>query len=365
MTDEIRYGIIGAGIMGIEHIQNVNNIDGAVVAAIADPAEPMRAWGAAEANGEVELFEDYRDLLAAGVVDAVVVATPNMTHADVMTDVLAVDGLHVMVEKPLATTVADCRRIMKAAEGHSGVVWVGLEYRYMPAAARLIAEVKGGAVGTLRHVAIREHRFPFLPKVGDWNRFNRNTGGTLVEKCCHFFDLMNLIVDSTPVRVMASGGQDFNHLDEEYDGEVPDILDAAFVIYEYADGTRAMLDLSMYGEASKHQEEIAVLGNDGKVEALTPGAVMKGSDPRQIVRVGNRKLSVVEEFEVTDDRIRSEGGHHGASYIEHLEFIRAIRAGTPAAVSLEDGLLSVAMGVAAQMAIAEKRIVEMSEVLTD
>ena len=136
MTEEIRYGIIGAGIMGIEHVQNVNNLDGAVVAAIADPIDGMRAWGAAEASGEVELFEDHRDLLASGLVDAVVVATPNMTHADVMEDVLAVDGLHVMVEKPLATTVADCRRIMAAAEGHNGVVWVGLEYRYMPAAAR-------------------------------------------------------------------------------------------------------------------------------------------------------------------------------------------------------------------------------------
>jgi predicted dehydrogenase len=363
VTDEIRYGIIGAGIMGIEHIQNVNHIDGARVTAIADPVEGMRAWGAAEAAGEVELFEDYRDLLASGLVDAVVVSTPNMTHADVMEDVLAVDGLHVMVEKPLATTVADCRRIISAAEGHGGVVWVGLEYRYMPAAARLIDEVKGGAVGTLRHLSIREHRFPFLPKVGDWNRFNRNTGGTLVEKCCHFFDLMNVIVDSDPVRVMGSGGQDFNHLDEEYDGEVPDIMDAAFVIFEYANGVRALLDLSMYAEASKHQEEIAVLGNVGKVEALTPGAVHRGADPRQIIRIGNREKSVVEEFEVSDERIRTQGGHHGSSYIEHLEFIAAIRAGLPAAVTLDDGLLSVAMGVAAQMAIAEGRVVEMTEVL--
>jgi predicted dehydrogenase len=268
-----------------------------------------------------------------------------------------------MVEKPLATTVADCRRILAAAEGHSGVVWVGLEYRYMPAAARLISEVREGAVGTLRQVAIREHRFPFLPKIGDWNRFNRNTGGTLVEKCCHFFDLMNLITQAEPVRVIASGGQDFNHLDEQYAGEVPDILDAALVIFEYDTGARAMLDLCMYAEASKHQEEIAVVGDIGKVEALTPGAVLKGADPRQIVRVGNRAASVVEEHEVTDDRIRWQGGHHGASYVEHLEFIDAIRAGTEPAVGLDEGLISVAMGIAAQTAIAESRIVEMSEVL--
>ena len=55
-------------------------------------------------------------------------------------------------------------------------------------------------------VAIREHRFPFLVKVDNWNRFTKNTGGTLVEKCCHFFDLMIQATGSRPVRVMASGG---------------------------------------------------------------------------------------------------------------------------------------------------------------
>ena len=361
--DTVRYGIIGSGIMGIEHIQNINHIDGAQVVAVGDPMESSRAWATAEAAGDIELFEDYRKLLAADIVDAVVVATPNMTHADVMEEVLSVPGLHVMLEKPMATSVADCRRIVAAAEHHSGVVWVGLEYRYMPAAARLIRELESGVVGTLHQLAIREHRFPFLPKIGDWNRFNRNTGGTLVEKCCHFFDLMRLMTRSEPVRVMASGGQDFNHLDELYDGEVPDILDAALVIFEFGNGTRAVLDLCMYAETTKHQEEIVAVGNLGKVEALTPGAALRGSDPRQIVRVGKRAAAVVEEFEVTDERIQWQGGHHGASYIEHLEFLTAIRSGTPAAVSVDDGLWSVAMGIAAQVSIAEARVVEMSEVL--
>ena len=99
-------------------------------------------------------------------------------------------------------------------------------------------------------VAIREHRFPFLTKVDDWNRFSANTGGTLVEKCCHFFDLMNLILRNAPWRVMASGAQDVNHLDERYDGRTPDILDNAFVIVDYPSGARALLDLCMFAEAT-------------------------------------------------------------------------------------------------------------------
>lgn len=57
-------------------------------------------------------------------------------------------------------------------------------------------------------------------QVNDWNRFNVNTGGTLVEKCCHFFDLMRLFAGANPVRVMASGAIDVNHKDEIYDGKV-------------------------------------------------------------------------------------------------------------------------------------------------
>lgn len=56
--------------------------------------------------------------------------------------------------------------------------------------------------------------------MNNWNRFNANTGGTLVEKCCHFFDLMRLFAGANPVRVMASGAIDVNHRDELYDGKV-------------------------------------------------------------------------------------------------------------------------------------------------
>ncbi len=285
----------------------------------------------------------------------VVIATPNHTHVDVLGDVLATD-LPVLVEKPLCTTVADCRKVMAAAEGREALVWVGLEYRYMPPVARLIEEVHRGGVGTVRMVAIREHRFPFLQKVGDWNRFNRNTGGTLVEKCCHFFDLMNHLVGDRPRRVQASGAQDVNHLDERYDGEVPDILDNAFVIVDYAGGARASLDLCMFAEASVNQEEVSVVGDTGKVEAFLPSCE---------VRIGARATgsSGVRAETVHDPAVRYEGFHHGSSYLEHVHLLEVIRSGGRAAVGLESGLLSVAMGVAAQTSIGEGRPVTLDEVL--
>ncbi|MDA8356335.1 MAG: Gfo/Idh/MocA family oxidoreductase [Actinomycetota bacterium] len=358
-TGVIRYGIIGTGMMGLEHFRNLGAVDGVEVTAMADPDEGSRqsARSTAEMAGRPvpEMFSDHRELLASGLCDAVVVASPNMTHAAVLLDVLAA-GIHVLVEKPLCTTVADCEKVVAAAEDFGGVAWVGLEYRYIPPVAALIDRVRDGVVGDLRMMAIREHRYPFLPKVGNWNRFNRNTGGTLVEKCCHFFDLMNLVIGRDPVRVMASGAQDVNHLDERYTGEMPDIIDNAMVIVEYEGSARASLDLCMFAEASRNQEELSVVGDLGKVEAFVPSG---------IVRTGQRARGpwgVTEEVP-TDDRIQHEGFHHGSSYLEHLDFLSAIRSGTPAQVSLADGLLSVAVGAAAQQSIAEHRAVEMSEVL--
>jgi myo-inositol 2-dehydrogenase/D-chiro-inositol 1-dehydrogenase len=120
-------------------------------------------------------------------------------------------------------------------------------------------------------ISIREHRFPFLKKVGDWNRFNQNTGGTLVEKCCHFFDLMRLIARAEPVRVYASGAADVNFRDERYDGRTPDILDNGFVVVDFDNGVRGMLELCMFAEGSRWQEAISVIGDSAKAEALVPG----------------------------------------------------------------------------------------------
>jgi predicted dehydrogenase len=354
LSDEIRYGVIGSGMMGLEHINNVNAIAGASVVAVSDPDAGSRKSGKHAAGIDDDMvFESHSDLLAAGVCDAVVVASPNHTHADVMEDVLAT-GMHVLVEKPLGTNVEESRRIIKAAEGHPGVVWMGLEYRYMPPIAALIDAVGAGHAGAVKMVAIREHRFPFLAKVGNWNRFRRNTGGTLVEKCCHFFDLMVLIAGSKPVRVYASGAQDVNHLEEVYNGEKPDIIDNAYVIVDFEDGSRGLLDLCMFAEGSRNEQELAVTGDIGKVEAFVPEAVL---------RLGRRAERTVEEHPVSDDHVAYAGLHEGASYLEHVDFIDAIRNGTRPKVTLEDGLLAVAVGEAGHRSIEEGRPVLMSEVL--
>ena len=361
--EPMRFGVIGTGMMGIEHIANVIALDGAEVSALCDNWEPSLKAAqhelACHGLDPVPEFENHQDLLDAGLCDAVVVATPNHLHTDIVLDVAAA-GVPQLVEKPLATTLDDCRCIIDgvgALGADAPLVWVGLEYRYMAPVAALISQAHAGAVGQIRMVAIREHRFPFQPKVRDWNRFNRNTGGTLVEKCCHFFDLMRVIVPSDPVRVMASGAQDLNHLDERYGDETPDILDNAFVIVDFASGARALLDLCMFADATRNQEELSVVGDDGKLEALIPDDVL---------RIGVRERDWIGN--VTEQQIASTapvtGHHHGSSYIELERFRDAVLTSSPAECTLADGLWSVAIGRAAHISIDEGRPVQMSELLT-
>jgi len=359
LGEQVRYGLIGTGMMGVEHLTNLAITPGAVVTALADPTEASLGWAknalGSRAEG-VQAFDSAAALAASGLCDAVIVASPNYTHRDVLVPLFDA-GLHILCEKPVATTIADARWIVDRAAQTDRVFWTAMEYRYMPPAAEFIAEIHGGRIGTLKMLSIREHRFPFLPKVGDWNRFNRNTGGTMVEKCCHFFDLMRLIVQADPVRVYCSGAMDVNHLDESYQGERPDIIDNSYTTVDFSNGVRAMLDLSMFADGAENQEEIAAVGDTARLEVLIPeGAIV--FSPR--VGFRNPKAATRRVVEV-DAAALNAGSHHGSTFYEHQKFIAAVRGDGPVEVTAHDGLMAVAVGTAAELSAREKRVVTMAE----
>ena len=359
MTNTIKYGVIGTGVMGQEHIQNINIIENAEVVAICDTNENSRNQTKSLVKDSTKFYNDLNELISKNIADAYIIATPNFTHINVLEHILKTNK-HLLIEKPLCTTTEDCKRFEILSKNYSKIIWTGMEYRYMPPVKQLIKEVHNNVIGKIKMFSIREHRFPFLHKVDDWNRFAINTGGTLVEKCCHFFDLMRLVIQSEPIKVYASGDQDVNHLSETYDGKTPDIIDNAFVIVDFENGVRGLLDLCMFAENSEYQEEIVAVGDIGKIETFVPSHT-SGKDSSE-VRIGLRKDNEVKINEVkVDKEILAAGHHHGSTYFEHLAFINAIQNNTPPEVSLRDGLMSVAIGEAAEKSIKENRVVDLKE----
>jgi predicted dehydrogenase len=359
MGDAIRYGLVGTGMMGVEHIQNLLVTPGVELVAIADPNETSRGWAKAALQGRtVREHESVEQLADAGGLDAVIVASPNHTHRSTLEPLFRA-GVHILCEKPLATTVPDAKWIVEQAKASPKMFWTAMEYRFMPPVAEFIREVHEHKVGRLRMLSIREHRFPFLPKVGDWNRFSANTGGTMVEKCCHFFDLMRLIVKSEPVRVYCSGAMDVNHVGERYAQGLPDIIDNSYTIVDFANGVRAMLDLCMFADGAEEQEEITAVGGEARLDVFIPSGEIVHSP-----RVGFMNPKRVDRRVVdVDETALKAGSHHGSTFYQHQEFANAIRTGHPPLVSAHDGLMAVAMGAAAELSAREKRAVELTELL--
>ncbi|MET0606041.1 MAG: Gfo/Idh/MocA family oxidoreductase [Beijerinckiaceae bacterium] len=361
MPANLRYGLIGAGMMAREHIRNLAIIPGSQVTAYSDPDEGSRRTTGALLP-EARAFVDHRDLIDSGIVDAIIIASPNDTHAAILCDLFAAPRkLPALVEKPVCTRLEDCATLAAKASAHPAPVWVAMEYRFMPPVAELVQAVHGGAVGELKMLALREHRFPFLEKVGDWNRFSERTGGTLVEKCCHFFDLMRLVVRDEPARIFASGAMGVNHRNERYGGRTPDILDNAFVIVDFRSGVRAALDLCMFSEGSWWQEEIAATGDRAKVECFVPGPARfwpGGAEREAEIMFSPRapKNPMRRKIHVDSDALRA-GDHHGSTYYQHLGFRRAVVEGKDVEVTMTDGLKAVAMGLAAERSARERRVV--------
>ena len=352
----IRYGIVGSGMMAIEHIANLALTPGAVVTALADPVASSLDRAAAAVGHDVARFGDAAALAASGLCDAVVVASPNFTHAEVLPPLMAAN-LHILCEKPLATTIADARAVAAAAAGYGPVFWTAMEYRFMPPVTEYVRQIREGRIGRLQMLSIREHRFPFLVKVGDWNRFSVNTGGTMVEKCCHFFDLMRHIVGAEPVRVFCSGAMDVNHQDERYDGKKPDIIDNSFTTVDFSNGVRALLDLCMFADGAEQQEEITATGDKARLDCFIPSGELVHSP-----RVGfmNPKCATRETVH-TDATALAAGQHHGSTFYQHQHFAAAVRGEGPVIVTADDGLRAVAIGIAAETSAREHRVVEMAE----
>ncbi len=357
-----KYGIIGCGMMGHEHVANINLLEGAKVSAVYDPV-PELAQSASEKSGGAQVYGSISEL-ASSDLDALVIVSPNYRHIENLEEITRYSGAPILCEKPLYTHPDQEARLDKMVEAHPSPIWVAMEYRYMPAIAAFMAE-KDDMTGGIKMLTIREHRFPFLPKIGDWNRFNRNSGGTLVEKCCHFFDLMRLITGGEPVRVSASAGQMTNHLNETYNGEVPDIWDGGYVLFDFDNGMRAMLELCMFADGTMWNEEIMAVGPKGKIETRIPGPQRfwppdLGEPPHAQLSLYPRspKRPVTRNIEV-EAEILDAGDHHGSTYYQHQKFLDVINGNGEVEVSIEDGKRAVKMGLAAQKAATENIVVDL------
>ena len=180
------------------------------VVALADPV-PEHRKAMSKRSGLPEGATEYdrwQDLLSEQTdLDGVVITSPNDCHADQAIACLEL-GLPIALEKPLATTQRDCERIIDAERANDGRSLIGFVLRSTPFYGRIRALLAGGAIGQV--VSVQADELPgwgvsSIMNRSPWRRFERSSGGAMLEKCCHDMDILNWMMDSRPVLLSSFG----------------------------------------------------------------------------------------------------------------------------------------------------------------
>lgn len=362
-----RLVIIGTGTMGQEHMRVAALLGRARIHGIYDTQS--LSMDTAEANFlslQSQPLVRYNDLSSAcndPAADALLICTPNHTHFDVLRTAMQ-SNKPIFLEKPMATELQDAAEIVRANEAYESFIQIGLQYRYKPQYLEAFREaLDNRALGQIKTVSVSEYRPPFLDKVDQWNKFARLSGGTLVEKCCHYFDLINLLAEARPQRVYASGGQAVNFVDFERNGVKSDIDDHAFVAIDYANGVRASFTLNMF--CPDFAEELIVVGDAGRLKAEEYHDIHRsGSGNANLtIKLGENGLSKTSDL--TYPRAIEQSGHHGSTYFEHIALMDRLEGKEVDSATPRQGMWAMVVASAAQQSLATGEPVDVDTFIAD
>lgn len=352
---EFRFNIIGAGTMGLEHLR-VTHFEGrATVHGVYDRSalsveNAQRAHSALVADESLVVYDSLEAACNDPEVDGLIICTPNFTHIEVLRTAIA-SGKHILLEKPMATRIEDAYEMVRMAERTEAVFQIGLQYRYKAIYTEAQHEaLERRTLGDVKTISMVEHRIPFLDKVGQWNKFSKYSGGTLVEKCCHYFDLITLFAQSRPAEVFASGNMAVNFLDLEYDEEKSDILDNALVVIAYENGIRASFQLCMF--APMFYEELVLCGDEGRLRAYENEDFLPGERLKTGLEIYCGEHRPSRMATPAYPTVLEEAGHNGSTYFEHVRFVDAIAGEETDCASVAEAFWSIVIGVAAERSVA-------------
>jgi len=250
---KVRLGIIGVGAMGQTHARMSEKSKEVELSAVVD----VNAGRAAEVGEkyEVPFFTDHRQLINSGLVDAVSVVTPHNFHVPISCDALK-KGIHVLAEKPLAVTVGEADKLIRAAKRSRCVFGVMLQQRLSPhyqAAKKIIA---GGGLGKISRVSmmIPWWRSQLYYDSGDWRATWRGEGGGLtINQLQHNMDILCWLV-GMPKLVHGWVKTRYHQIEVE---------DEVYAVLEYANGSNAYIYSSTFETPGADRMEIC--GEKGKL----------------------------------------------------------------------------------------------------
>jgi len=277
-NNQVATAMIGVGNRGSFLLSAVMKQPDARVVALCD-IKPDRLDKAATvaAKDNPSTTSDWHKIIERKDIDAVYIATPPYLHAEMAIAALKA-GKHVYCEKPIGTTPASIRELIKTAKASKKIFMPGQQLRSMIQLQDAVKKIQDGVIGDILFVKAQRHASADLPydgPSGDWYYNFAKSGGYLVEQSVHNLDLCNWVIGQHPTRAAGFGGINL-HKDEP---KGRDIYDHQSITYDYANGVKLSFTQMVFHPRRMpvNNQYVNVYGSKGSVE-LMGGATLYSID---------------------------------------------------------------------------------------
>jgi len=358
----LRFGVIGYGKVAGLHAKAFSSLrsQGVELAAVWG-RDTARAQQFAAEHG-LTAYPSVAEMVARARLDAVVVATPHPQHREHALAALEA-GAHVLVEKPMALTVADCDAMIGAAESRGLTLGVISQRRWFPAVRRVRAAIDAGKIGrpALAQVTMLGWRDEAYYRSDPWRgSWAGEGGGVLVNQAPHQIDLLQWFLG--PIEELYAAWGNVNHPSIE-------VEDSAVAVLRGADGAMATLLVSNSQKPGIYAK-VHVHGASGaSVGVQTDGGAMFVAGMSSIVEPASNDLWTIPGEEklpglwLKEDEALFERSDPTSYFhtLQFLDFAQALRQGTAPAIDGREGRKSIALIEAIYRSGRERRPVAMKE----
>lgn len=326
MADKTKIGLIGVGsIAQTAHIPTLRKHPDVEIVAVCDIKEDVLNT-VGDDLGVKYRYENYQDLLKMDEIDAVLVCTPNYAHSDPTADAL-LSGKHVFSEKPIARNAEEGAAMVDAAKKSGKQLMVGYCWRWNPGAAALKRFIDAGDMGEVYYGRVQAMRRRGIPGWGVFTQKDKQGGGPLIDIGCHLLDLtLWLMGHPKPVSVSGLTYAKFGHRSDilglmgQWDHTNFTVEDFAVGLIRFEDGSSLTVESSFAANIENDTVTTQLMGTEGGCQL----------NPLKMFREERKTL-----VDVTPVFLPTVNWHEA----EMIEFIDAIRNGTPVPVTGEEGLM--------------------------
>lgn len=338
MLTPVRFALAGFGAWGKLHAQSIAANPDAVLVAITAPSPASQAEAAAS-YPQAQVFADAGEMIAAVEFDIIDIVTPSSTHREIAEAAMR-RGRHVLLEKPMAITLEDCRAIVDCAASSEVKLAVGHELRLSSQWGAIKQIIDRGTIGEPQYVLVELSRKPYRLGSSGWRYDQSQVGSWVLEEPIHFFDLARWYLQGSgdPIELVAYANSRDPHR--------PTLFDNFSAMFKYANGSYAVVSQTL--AAFEHHQTVKVSGTKGALWAGWSGALDRTLEPSYF-------LKVFDGQEVENFAIETHSGEVFELREEIATCVKMVRGQCEPAASGLDGLWSAGLCLIAEESIRQNR----------